>query len=296
MNRIQDFINFHNKSCIADTIVEQLKEYCNLMNYNDKNRETVVLLYSLTYSIPSTIIIMNKMQDLLNNPNKFWEENKQKLIFQSDRKYVKINNAFIKSFLEFDKNIFLKLKGKNNIDVKKTVEEIEKNYFFSRFSAFLFLETYCCMFNKETYNNHLDWQNGATVTSGMFNVLGYDNYADLWDKEHKIKIDIDYFDKVANELLKRVQNGKNLFVLETNLCAYRKLFKGTRYLGYYTDRILEELYKTIKNYPEHKSELNYLFLSREYTIPKKYLGEKNNWIGIRKELKKYYLKNGVWEW
>lgn len=295
-NRINDFIKFHNESCKADTIVGQLKKYCEIMQFTEEQKENAVLIYSLTYSIPSTIVIMLKMQELTTNPKKFWKENKEKLIFQSDRKYVKINDKFLPAFFEFDRNIFKTIKKLDKIDMQNIVLEVEKCYFFARFSAFLFIEAYSCIFDKEIVNNKLDWLNGSTVTSGLLNVLGLDNAANVWDKTHNLNIDVKTFDLLVEKMLNKVSIGKDISVMETNLCAYRKLFKGSRYLGYYSDRVLEELNQTIKNYPEYLEQLSVLFIAREHTIPNKYLGEKHNWNGIRKEMKKYYLNTGKWEW
>lgn len=296
--RIQDFINFHNESCLADTIVQPLYEYLKIAGWDEERLlEEAVLLYSLTYSVPTTIVILCKLDELNKNPKEFWNKYKKKLLFQSDRKYVKINDRFIGGYFDFKKqDIFGKLRDKTFVDLEKAVEMVEKCYSYGRFSAFLFLETYGTIFNCEFLNNKLDWKNGSTVTSGMFNVLGQDDKANEWDKHHKIPINTEYFDKIANYLLDKVTIGKKLAILETNLCAYRKLFKGSRYIGYYSDRVLEELYYTIEQFPEHKKELELLFLAREVVIPEKYLGEKHEWTGIRKELKKHYLKTGDWRW
>lgn len=296
--RVIDFVQFHNESCLADTIVGPLSEYLKLAGYdNQQMKEEAVLLYSLTYSVPTTIVLLENIEEINNDPELFWQKNKEKLIFQSDRKYVKMNNSFVGAYRDFKKRkIFDKLRGKKILDFNDTVKLVEQCYGFGRFSAFLFIETYDAIFECEFTDNKLDWEHGSTVTSGMFNVLGEDELANIWDKTHKIAIDIEYFDHLANQLLKKVKIGKKLAVLETNLCAYRKLFKGTRYIGYYSDRVLQELYRTIANFPEHKDKLKLLFLAREAIIPAKYLGEKQGWTGIRKELKKYYLENGDWRW
>lgn len=296
--RIKDFIQFHNESSQADNIVIQLKTYLELANKNSKReKELACLLYSLTYSVPSTIVLLEKFKEFINNPNVFWQNYKSKLIFQSDRKYIKINNAFNRAFFDFyAKKVFDYLDNKQEIDIEDAVNKIEKVFFFKRFSAFLFLEVYCCLFDKKTINIKLDWKNGSTVTSGILNVLGQDGLADEWDKKHNLKMNFKYFDILAQELLTKVTYGKEMAILETNLCAYRKLFKGSRYVGYYADRVLEELYKTINNFPEHAEALSLLFNARELVIPIKYLGEKNNWVKIRKEMKKRYLQTGDWRW
>lgn len=295
-NRVRDFIWFHEESCKADTIVEPLKWYLEYKHFSKELKEKAVLLYSLTYSVPSTIVILDKIDEFEKDPDGFWERNKEKLIFQSDRKYVKIDNAFVRAYFDFIKNgIFKEFDKYEAIDIEKAVKTICKSYFFARFSAFLFIETYSVVFDKRVDGFKIDWKNGSTVTSGLLNVVGRDDEANLWDKKRVLVVGEDFLDKVLGELLKIASTGKNASIMETNLCAYRKLFKGSRYLGYYSDRVLEELNKTIKNFPECE-DLKLLFKAREEVIPKKYLGEKKGWNGIRKELKKLYIEKGIWKW
>lgn len=297
-SRIVDFIMFHNESCLADSIVKPMLEYLKLRGIDDKEtKRKAVAFYSLTYSVPTTIIMLEKYQEFVENPEIFWKKYKDKLLFQSDRKYVKMNDRFVQGFMSiFERKIFDKLDNFEILDIEKCVNLLETVYSFGRFSAFLFLETYGVLFNRRFVNARLDWDNGSTVTSGMFNVLGDDKSAEEWDKYHNLVINIEYFDSLAKTLVENVSIGKDLTILETNLCAYRKLFKGSRYIGYYSDRVLEELYTIINRFPEHKKELDVLFLARELSIPDKYLGEKHGWTGIRKEMKKYYLEKGVWQW
>lgn len=97
------------------------------------------------------------------------------MLFQSDRKYLKMNDRFISSYFDFkNKDIFGILRYKENINFEETIKLIESCYSFGRFSAFLFLETYGEIFECEFSNNKLDWNNGQTVTSGILNVLGKD--------------------------------------------------------------------------------------------------------------------------
>ena len=294
--RIQDFVSFHEESCLADSIVEPMRVYLSISgNNNEEAKKQAVLLYSLTYSVPTTVVLLNKLSEMKKDINEFWKKYKSKLLFQSDRKYIKICNRFAKSYEDFwNNNIYEKLSETEDFD--KAIKIIENCYGFGRFSAFLFMETYGAVFGKKYTNNKLDWKNGATVTSGMFNVLGLDKKADEWDREHILFCNPESLDKIADAILKVVSRGKELAVLETNLCAYRKLFKGSRYLGYYSDRVLEEIYYTIEKFPECSKELNLLFKARAMVIPEKYLGEKQGWKGIRKDMKKYYINNGVWRW
>ena len=81
--------------------------------------------------------------------------------------------------------------------------------------------------------------------------------------------------------------------LETSLCAYRKFYKGTRYNGYYLDRMLEELVYFKRNYPEYDKITDELYDIRSKCFQHDYLGEYHGWFGVRKELKKLYKEYGA---
>lgn len=297
MNRIVDFVNFHNQSCRSDSITIPFKRYCELKGFNKRYLELATIFYALTYCTASAIVLLSKYDELTDNAELFWKNNKDLLLFQSDRKYVKMNDMFVPALEDFlNKGVFEYLDRQEKINVEEFVRVISNVRYFGRFSSFLFLDCYDCLFDKTSYNNKLNWYEGSTVTSGMFNVLGEDDKANLWDREHKLKLDLDLFNSYADELLDKVSLGKDLATLQSNLCAYRKLFKQSRYIGYYTDRVLEECNIVFRNYPEYKSDYDLLLEARRQTVSNEYLGELNGWNGIRNDLKKFYSKHGYWDW
>ncbi len=79
--------------------------------------------------------------------------------------------------------------------------------------------------------------------------------------------------------------------LETSLCAYKKLFFKTRYVGYYIDRQLEELVKMQKLAPIG-ADWNLLWHFRPEHFDHRAVGELNDWRGIRKERMGYFLATG----
>ena len=105
--RVKEFVEFHSYCCWNDSIVAQLKTYADLRNLSAEQREWLVLFYGLSYSIPSAIVCFENLQQIKTAPQQFWNENKTRLIFQSDRRWVKFNNQFVKSVIDFkQKRIF----------------------------------------------------------------------------------------------------------------------------------------------------------------------------------------------
>ena len=74
--------------------------------------------------------------------------------------------------------------------------------------------------------------------------------------------------------------------LETSLCAYYKLFRATRYVGYYIDRQMLEIEKMEKLAPDG-ADWNLLWKFRREHFHTSALGEVQGWHGIRKNLLNY---------
>ena len=91
--------------------------------------------------------------------------------------------------------------------------------------------------------------------------------------------------------VKHCNGDDNWLKLETSLCAYEKMFRGTRYNGYYADRMLQETLKMMRT-PNLRDDCEEVLTARAVAIPQQYLGEIGGWNGIRKELKKYYKEQG----
>lgn len=295
--RLDEFIEFHRYCCWNDSIVIQLKAYADLCGLSQTQREWLVFFYSMTYSIPSAIICLKHFEEIKSNPELFWSRFKSKLIFQSDRRWVKFNNQFVGSFLDFaQKGVFKALRGNDAIDLDKALAMVQKVSYFARFSAFLFLEAYCFMFQRQTFNDGIDWKHGDTATSGMMNVLRFDSEANEFDKTGRLLVSEPVLSAAVKYIQGRIPENdcKSTLFIETTLCAFRKHFKGTRYVGYYVDRVQGELEETIKTLPEHLDELVKLYDARAAVLPIRQLGEFNGWHGIRKKLCKHYILTGDW--
>lgn len=295
--RVDEFVEMHRHCCWNDSIVMQLKAYADIRGFNTEQREMLVLFYGLSYCVPTAIVCLEHLTEIFERPDVFWTKYKDRLIFQSDRRWVKFNNRFVPSFVDFvKKGIFRQLRGKGALDLERALGLVQNASYFARFAAFLTLEAYCFMFQRPTFNDSIDWKHGDTATSGILNALGLDNEADEFDRTGTLRRDTQTLDNALRFIQSKIppQDGRSALFVETNLCAYRKLFKGTRYVGYYVDRVQGELEKTLLNFPEHSDALNMLYDARAAALPLKVLGELNGWHGIRKNLCRHYIETGDW--
>lgn len=295
--RIKEFIEYHiHGDGECNTVV--LTEWANNHKLGLQQRYELSYFFSITYSVESAVILFENQAEIFKNINAWVCENKAKLVFQSDRKYIRMKNSFNRC-LDYFRNIrdvheFIGNVTKNGVIVlQKAIPYVETWKLFGRFSAFLFLEMFVDMTGYPIENTTIDWKNGNTATSGLLNVFGYDKEAEDFDKTRRLRRTYKTMDGMLGILVNGIQkNGGNPNVtqVETSLCAYRKFYKGSRYNGYYLDRMLEEIYKMKTDFPKVSEELLEI-RARKYED--KYLGEKNGWSGIRPRMKKLYKESGI---
>ena len=131
------------------------------------------------------------------------------------------------------------------IKLGKAIPYVSSWELFGRFSAYLFLETFVELTGYPIENTKMDWKANSTATSGLMNVYGLDNAASNWDKYRKLGVPVEKLDLMLSKLqaeIAKTGGSTNVTEIETSLCAYRKFYKGSRYNGYYLDRMLEEIY------------------------------------------------------
>lgn len=299
--RIREFVHYH-KTGDGECNGILMKAYADKHRMNTQQRFDFAFFYATVYCIPSAIIMLNEKAEIIKNPSDWAKNNKSRLIFQSDRRYARLNGAFERMLKEYadtihdaDRYIKETVSG-DTISVKKALGITTNWYFFGRFGAFLFIETLCLLMSYKSANAPIQWKDGDTATSGLMNLFAFDNSAEYFDKHDKLppnftqeKLDILYGKLIS--AIRRAGGETNVTEVETSLCAYRKFYKGSRYNGYYLDRQLEEL----KHYESQRGAgvmVQELYSLRKSLFDHRYLGEIHGWEGVRKECKTLYKRTG----
>lgn len=280
---------------------------------NSSNNEKVwwVFLYSACYCM-GTAMVLSKLLDYNtvthDDLEKFWADNKAKLIFQSDRRYIKNMNQFnymVEEFLKRTKGDFYKYMSQFIADNPESTydnlyAEISSWKYYGRFGTILFIFNLCKVFPYISVESKVyDWKSGATTTSAIFNARYEDERANLFDAG-KISLTSEDIQMLDNSLLLITQELRkykpdkqwDIIHVSSDLCSFRKLFKGVRYQGFYVDRQQEEIQVLQVMYPEYQELWNFVWDSRRKYIDNKYLGEVNGWPGIRKNRMKLFLEHG----
>lgn len=302
--RMKEFVWYHIHGD-GDCNGQVLRVYAESRMLNLQDCLDLTYFYSVTYCCVSAIFLMQHRDDIRRDYKFFADVNKNKLIFQSDRKYVRMLDNFkgmlatwVFQLQNDGKKFHEVFVNGDTVDTKKMLSFAEKWFFFSRFSAYLFMETYCDILRlKATHASGLDYEgDNMTFAGGLYYCFGMDREAEYVQKYHELPTDRTTFEALIQELQREVRDADgddNFTKLETSLCAYEKFFKGTRYNGYYADRQLEETLKMLNDHPtEFGKACEEVMIARKMAIPAIYRGEDNGWNGIRKEEKKRYKETG----
>lgn len=289
-----------------DTDTHLLGEYAEASGYNLPRKISLSFLYSTCYNVPTACLL----DFLLSTPRWWdrplleavWSKYKDKLIFQTDRKWVKIADQFVDLCMDFKDTMYPFSQGIapyiNSFDDMYNAFTKLNNQ--GRVSAYIFIDGLIATgVMKPSMPERFDWNNGQTCTEGMLHALLEDDAVEHFDKgKHKLtKTQIQHLDhelaRLIEELREEGMDEEHVYDYESNLCAYRKYFKSKMYCGYYLDRQLEELVKLREKLPDHEVIWEKLFTLRKAVYPKNMLGEIGGWKGIRKELMQNFTKTGV---
>lgn len=274
--------------------IDGATDYCMLVPFgrdlSQEDKLWLVFLYSLSYSCTTPIRMFMEFPSIndvtASKFKSFWKENKSTLWFNPDRKYLKnmdqvglaIKSVKSKSS-DFSEYVEELLSG----GFDNTYKEITRNWdFFGPMAAYLFFDAvYGLIPDMYSDPENLDWKRG-TVVEGMAHLLYRDEA--IKTKEHNYET----YNKVVNKLVNHT--GQPKVIIESCLCAFRKLFKSTRYVGYYADRQLCECISTY-DIVAQKYNLD-LWKYREASVQDNLRGEIYGWQQIRKERLKDFVNTG----
>ena len=171
----------------------------------------LIWYYTMTYHIPSALDMLEGEREI------------KRLKFRTDRRYVRCNGAFPRLLAELKTDKFDSLKKCRT--TSEAYRLVRGWYFFGRYAAYLFLEVYCNVFHPDWTDDLVPgWEPEENYTKGAISIVG-SNERDA----------LNAFRSRARE-----DAQDNTFAIETSLCAVEKFRKGTRWNGYYTERMLSD--------------------------------------------------------
>lgn len=207
----EEYIAYHRR---GDAGVEErmIASLCRHFRLTGWESFMLIYFYTMTYHIPSALsMLMDSERDM------------SKLKFRTDRRYVRCNGAYGKLLSKLTQDKYSRVKQART--TSEAYKEVKSWYFFGRYAAYLFLEVYINVFRPDWLDDLApDWEAGENYTKGAVSII-----------KSTERDELDRFLRRA-----RKDASDNVFALETSLCAVAKINKGTRWDGYYTERMLQE--------------------------------------------------------
>lgn len=207
-----EYIRYHlgGDAGVEEKMIASLSTYFRLSRWDSFR---LAYYYTTTYHIPSAL-------KLLRNHN----TPKSELKFRTDRRYVRIGDNFSRIMKQLSPKLL------EDLDRATTTTEqyniVSGWYFFGRYASFLFLEVWAKLSGKQIIDDlALKFEQEENYTKGAEIIAGTQEKAALATFIERAKTD----------------TRDNVFSLETSLCAVAKLKKGTRWNGFYTERLLEDI-------------------------------------------------------
>tara|TARA_R110000782_G_scaffold213509_2_gene301450 strand:- start:20 stop:844 length:825 start_codon:yes stop_codon:yes gene_type:complete len=271
---VKSYTEYHNESYLAgdiDPSVTCLTYLADRYELNTEQRYWIAFLYGTCYSATTTFYMYNEFPDYelvdVNRLNQWWKDNKHNLIFQTDRLRIKSNDQFIESFVSY-RNL---CKGSqqryfNSRSSDEIYNKILSIKYFGRFTLFNYLDVLNQVTDITLKPRYLNMMEAESCRNGLAFAIG---------REDLIKENISGNDArlLHNEFINTMRSHKgNIFQVETTLCAYKKYRYGKRYVGYYIDRMYNEI-KTMEGRVTEGVAWEVLWQFREETYNKKYLSE-----------------------
>lgn len=217
MMTYDEYIAYHKQ---GDAGVEErmIASLCRHYGLSEWDSFRLIYFYTMTYHIPSALAMLLE-----------GEREIKRLKFRTDRRYVRCNGAFPRLLSELTRDKHETLKSVHS--TQEAYDVVRKWFFFGRYAAYLFLEVYVNTFKPAWVDNvKYGWEADENYTIGAVYVTGTDDRSALDAFLERAKAD----------------TGDNAFAIETSLCAVAKFIKGTRWNGFYTERMLAEADESAK--------------------------------------------------
>ena len=289
---MDSFIEYHIKSSEAkdiDPSNDCLKYVADRFELNIEQRYWLAFLFGTCYSSTNVYYIYNEFPDYenvdVNRLQRWWDSNRNKTLFQTDRLRVKTQNKFVETFVSYSNllngrsqsNFFQSLKQPTKqMTYDNCYKELLEIRNFGRFTMFIYLEMVNVLTGYELEPTYLDLKNAESCRNGLVYHLG--NY-ELDTHKTKKKLEpkhINYLQYKFKELHKEIKllniDHTNIWNIETTLCAYKKYNKGKRYIGYYIERQRQEIQKMEENVKDGV-DWSVLWEFRNETYNRKWLKE-----------------------
>lgn len=224
-----------------------------------EQRFWLAFLYAATYHAPVSFYIYNEFPDAENvdigRMQRWWTANRPNIQFQTDRRWIRSRNQFVPMVASYlgiigkgQENHFWKYDTGDPVATYNNVyEDMLRVKHFGRFAMFLYLESVAVLTGFPIEPRGMDLKNSLSSRNGLCYAIGRDDLlcGHSYGRSDIAATDYNFLRKelksIVGELREEDEHCTDIWSVETSLCAYKKVHRGKRYLGYYIDRQHDEI-------------------------------------------------------
>jgi hypothetical protein len=255
-----------------------------------EQRFWLCFLYSTCYCGPTAYYMFNEFPDYelidLDRLEKWWKDNKHKLIFTTDRAWIRSRDQFVDIIRSYQKitgkSQIIKYESLKENNKQKTYQncfkEFSKVYQMGRFTLFIYLDVIHHITGYPIEPDGIDLKYAESSRNGLCYAIGREDL--ITDKNNKKLNESDYvvlqneFKKIYERIYRIRPWDTNVWALETSMCAFKKYKKNNkRWVGYYIERQKKDIVK-MQNAVNRGVNWNVLWDYRKEYFPHKMLSEK----------------------
>lgn len=256
-----DYLTYHRLSSEAkdiDPSNDALRYVADRFELSQEQRYWLAFLFATCYSATNVYYVYNEFPDYENvdvgRLERWWEANKSKTLFQTDRLRMKTQNLLVPTFISYrdllngmtQEDYFSSLRQPSRqATYENAFQDLSRIRNFGRFTMFIYLEMVHVLTGFDLEPTHLDLANAESCRNGLVYHLGKMELDTHGTKKRLSKRQLAYLQYEFQELKGQVRNSgvehTNIWNIETTLCAYKKYRRGKRYVGYYIERMRKEI-------------------------------------------------------
>jgi len=254
---------------------------------NTEQRYWLAFLYACTLSAPTAFYILHEFPDfeLIDQERlrRWWDSNKQRLLFHSDRRWMRARDHFPDVVESYRGNVG-RLKQEHlfqsfltpnpRTTYERAAADMSRVYQFGRLSMFPYLEAVSELTGFPMDPPSLDMREAVGVRGGLALAIGRPDLGCAAGRRLTLQ-ETGYLQGQYEMLVSRMKSidrRNTVWSLKTTLCAYEKYRFGKRWVGFYLDAQAEEL-KTMQEAVSEGVNWTVLWNYRKETYRKKMLSE-----------------------
>lgn len=270
MSRWSEYLKYHTESAKIgdiDPSYAMLRYVADRFELSVEQRYWIAWIYAMTYCGASTFYIYNEFPDYENvdvgRLQRWWaSRGRAQVICQTDRRWVRSSNQFVPAFMSYRNWVqssqlgttkltqgehFAQFMTPNTPEQRydKLYKSATQLFSMGQFALFLYLEALHTITPLDLMPTDLDLDKAWSCRNGLYYACDMDEFITekegptpaaakerTWTNWSTLKL-----------VLSQLENPPTIWQTETILCAYRKYYRGKRYIGYYLDRQAGEIAK-----------------------------------------------------